>query len=449
MLFPGLPLVWEGWARYRESRSARGRRFLTFFDRLVLRTLAINALFVAALLGMFPERAFVALSARGDWMLDGHHGDAAETARTQLLRGARLVEWLYAAAHENPYRDANEASDDTPTPTPAPSTSSTTSAPSTSASQTAPTSTAAPVDSSPPSRSSPSGVTWPMPQTLHPAIAAMPPEAEASIDSVGAYIASQEPNPVARVKAIHDWVVDRVAYDAPVLKLPRVPDEAALAEPVFRSRKGVCAGYANLMAAIGRVTGDRIVYLVGDARSQDSPMAASGHAWNAVELGGSWYLIDATWDAGYVNGDTFTKRYSTDYLFTPADVFAIQHFPDEAKWQLLERPIDRAEYFRRPVLSPTFYRHGLSLERPDRSQVSSGRTLDVLIANPHRRHLLIGFTSPNGGRVEHCGTATDRASSAATCTFPASGTYGVNFFVSETQIGTYEFAGAVQVNARP
>lgn len=288
-----------------------------------------------------------------------------------------------------------------------------------------------------------------MPETLHPAVASMPPEAEASLASIGAYIASHERDPFLRVKALHDWVVDRIAYDAAALKLPRIPEEAALAEPVFRSRKGVCAGYARLMTALGKITGDKIVYVVGDARSKDSPMDAMGHAWNAVEIDGAWYLIDATWDAGYVNGDTFTKRYSTSYLFTPADVFAVQHFPDEAKWQLLARPIDRVEFFRRPVLSPTFYRHGLSLERPDRSQVSSGPSLDVLVTNPHRRFVMVGFAPRSGGTFERCGAPTDRASNAATCTFPGAGTYDVNFFVNEAESGMYEFAGAVQVNARP
>src|SRR4051794_26536560 len=73
LLFPGLPLAWEGIGvlRARRDKLARvRRRFLTFSDRLILRTLFINLVFLVVLLAAFPSRAFVALSTRGDWMLD-------------------------------------------------------------------------------------------------------------------------------------------------------------------------------------------------------------------------------------------------------------------------------------------------------------------------------------------------------------------------------------------
>lgn len=49
LLFPGLPLAWEGAAALRHHGAGLAkvrRRFLTFSDRLVLRTLAINILFL-------------------------------------------------------------------------------------------------------------------------------------------------------------------------------------------------------------------------------------------------------------------------------------------------------------------------------------------------------------------------------------------------------------------
>src|SRR3954469_23259598 len=91
LLFPGLPLAWEGWSALRAKRRPT-RRFLTFSDRLILRTLAINVLFLVVLLAAFPERAFVALSSRGDWMLDGHHGPTAEKTRRALLASAGALE---------------------------------------------------------------------------------------------------------------------------------------------------------------------------------------------------------------------------------------------------------------------------------------------------------------------------------------------------------------------
>ena len=104
LLFPGLPLLWEAWASFRRRRrGVTARRFLTFVDRLILRTLFLNLLFLGVLLGTRPEAGFAALSTRGDWMLDGRAGRGVDTARHWIFRAADRLEWLYLAAHDNPF----------------------------------------------------------------------------------------------------------------------------------------------------------------------------------------------------------------------------------------------------------------------------------------------------------------------------------------------------------
>jgi transglutaminase-like putative cysteine protease len=457
LLFPGLPLAWEGVAALRaRRRNAPRKAFLTFSDRMILRTLGINALFLAVLLAAYPERAFVALSARGDWMLDGHRGPAAEEVRAGLLRAAGAVEWIYRAAHDNPYRehDGRAADDHHPVPPPPPKPASKS------------TSTASPASASSPGPSSSSGPTagttggttpapiphrYPAPATLSPLLATLPPEAEATIEGVGRYIAAHETDPWLRVKALHDYVADRIAYDAAAYAAHAVPSEDGDATSVFRRKTGVCAGYAELLVALGKVTGDEIVYVVGDARSRTRPMEGEGHAWNAAKIDGAWYLLDATWDAGYVEGSTFTKRYSTAYLFAPPDQFAISHYPEDAKWQLLERPLSHADFFRRPVLAPAFFAHQLELVQPDRSQVTTGGALDVALRNPRGAFVMADFVpkgAPDGARGLKRDCSGDGHTSLR-CTFPAAGTYDVRLYVNDAKYGTYEYAGGVEVNARP
>lgn len=438
LLFPALPLAWEGVSRAR-ARKKGAKRFLTFGDRMILRTLAVNVVFLGVLLAAFPQRAFVALSARGDWMLDGHHGATAEQVRRGLLGAAGGVEWLYTAARKNPYRDATpddrQARVD-PVPPPKP-TASSTPAPTPSASS-------APTPAERPNVTPP--FTYPMPATLHPVVASMPAEVETSIEAVGRYIAERERDPRMRVKALHDYVADRVAYDAPNYAAGNIPHADGDPKAVFRSRVGVCAGYARLLAELGKVTGDEIVYVLGDARSESSPMEGEGHAWNAAKIDGQWYLIDATWDAGSVDGATFKKRYSTDNLFAPPDQFAIAHFPEQPKWQLLEKPLTRAEFFRRPVLAPAFFAHGLVLKSPDRSQVAAGGALDVVLENPRGVWLLADFTPKSGGARTRCNGDNH---TQVRCAFPTAGTFDVRLYVNEKQYGQYGYVGAVQVNARP
>jgi len=447
-LFPLLPLAWEGLAAVRARRRAQ-RRLLTFFDRLILRTLAINVVFLGVLLGLYPTRAFIALSARGDWMLDGHRGAVAERARHAISACAGGLEWLYQLAHDNPYRephpDAREPEPKAPSGTPAPPP---TPAPAPGASEVpaprAPEPEPASVE--PPTPAPVTAQRYPWPATLHPVVESMPPEAEASIASVGKYIAERERDPVLRVKALHDWVADRVAYHAEALLEKRVTRADADASLVFRSRRGVCEGYARLLVALGTVTGDEIVYVPGDARSQDSPMIGEGHAWNAARIAGTWYLLDATWNAGSLKDRKFVKRYRTEYLFTPPAQFAVSHFPDQQRWQLIDPPLSRVEFFQSPVLGPAFFSHGLALRTPDRSQVSVARFLELELDNPHSAFVLA--TAALAGSEDERRCTGDRHTRFR-CEFPAPGTYDVRLYVNSAEFGTYRFGGSVQANASP
>ncbi len=135
----------------------------------------------------------------------------------------------------------------------------------------------------------------------------MPASAERSIDAVARYIAARELDPIERIKALHDWVADRISYDTAAWR-GDVPLEDAYPEDVFRNRRAVCAGYARLLEELGNAVGIPIRTVHG--------MTSMGlHAWNIVALGGRVYQIDVTWDAGRVVKGRFIKSYSTDYLF--------------------------------------------------------------------------------------------------------------------------------------
>lgn len=458
LLFPGLPLAWEGIARYRQRDQARRRRFLTFTDRLILRTLFINVVFLTILLALFPQRAFLAASTRGDWMLEGHHGPTANSARRGLLTCAGAIEWIYKASNDNPYRKGREGQGDEADPTPVPTPKPTpipAPTPAPSSSFTPPADAGAlgadgGVEATPPPvQESPIGTTpfrYPFPAKLHPVVSEMPREEEVSVTRIGQYIKAREPDPMLRVKALHDWVADRIAYDTPNYVAHSVPDSDRDPEAVFRTRVGVCAGYAKLLSQLGKVTGDEILYIVGDARSEESPLEGESHAWNAARINGAWYLIDVTWDAGVGDGNQFKKKYSTEYLFTPPDLFSISHFPDNAKWQLLEQPLTRAEFFRRPMLAPAFFTYGLGLSSPNQSQVSVASSIDVTIDNPRNVFLLADFEPKKGGKRVEC--KGDRHTKVH-CEFPAAGTYDVRLYANTKQYGNYTYAASVQVNARP
>src|SRR5262249_12885213 len=316
--------------------------------------------------------------------------------RRVLLRTAGGLEWLYRAAHRNPYESQLARRPEpvtTPEPAPVPIADSV-SEPSLSLSDfvgggSGPAASPIPLPASSPLPSAPEQLrqladgtpVWPLPPQLHPAVAALPAEAETSIAAVARYLAGQESNPWMRIKALHDYVADRVSYDVESYRAGKYPPQDA--ETVFRTRRSVCAGYANLLAALGQASGDEIVVVGGDARTDGRDITGEGHAWNAARIGGRWTLLDATWDAGHVGDGPFVKKYSTEFLFTPPEVNGLSHFPEEEQWQLRHPALSRGEFFRQPLMRPRFFAEGYTLVSPSRPQVTVATLLHLPTPNPH------------------------------------------------------------------
>ncbi len=436
LLFPVLPLAWELWSASRRSRRAKlTPRVLSLSDRLILRTLVLNAAFLTVLLVTQPSAAFTALSARGDWMLDGRHDPSAQAGRTKLFGLAAKLEWLYLAAHKNPFRKPTPPPEAQPIPTPSP----------------IPTPGPIPTPSPSPSpspnvsaTSAPTPPAWPVTPQLDPIVAQMPDWAEGTIQTLGGYISQRAPAPFARLKAVHDWVADRVAYDADSYLARRYPPQDA--QTVFKTRTSVCAGYANLFEALGRAAGLEVLYIVGDARTQDNDISGESHAWNAARIDGKWFLLDATWDSGFLRGSHFEKSYSTEYFLAPPRVFNLNHLPDEPKWQLLEKPLTRGEFLRQPALSPLFFAKGFELLAPDRSQVDVQGSLEVSLKNPQNMFLLAWY-EPRGSDARRDCQVEDGVNPHVTCRFPRPGRYDVKLLTNRQRTGTFNFIGQLQANS--
>src|SRR6185437_2163615 len=96
------PGVWELYAY--AHRDPIKQAWFTPFDRISMRTFAVGLVFLAALLALYPQTAFVSLSTRGDWMLDQVKDPRAATARRILFASAGGLEWLYRATKNNPFK---------------------------------------------------------------------------------------------------------------------------------------------------------------------------------------------------------------------------------------------------------------------------------------------------------------------------------------------------------
>ncbi len=135
-----------------------------------------------------------------------------------------------------------------------------------------------------------------------------------------------------KVIAFYDWITKNVQYDHRFLRREE-GDTTLYQEPeqVIVRKKAVCIGYAKLLKALCDTVKIQAVIVEGYIK-QDGALQDEAHAWNAVQFGENWHLLDPTW------GATSSFTYST-YLFPTPSVFRENHLPYDPIWQLSTAPL--------------------------------------------------------------------------------------------------------------
>ena len=164
------------------------------------------------------------------------------------------------------------------------------------------------------------------------------------------------------------WIASNIGYDTGSYFSGQYGDQTA--EGVFRTRKGVCAGYANLYKYLCDqfqmpceiVSGYSKGY--GFEAREDAP-SETDHAWNAVQIDRHWYLMESTWGAGHLNDRKEFVHDLTSYYFLPRpNEMIYHHLPEDEKWQLLRTPINMKQYMQMPKLRPLYFDLCLELINP-------------------------------------------------------------------------------------
>ncbi len=181
------------------------------------------------------------------------------------------------------------------------------------------------------------------------------------------YIRENSETESEKFRYAHDWVAQNVAYDVGALrgKSRKVTD----AYGVLQYGKSVCAGYSNALQLLCDQLGLECVTISGYGRGasfdpygeEQMEGPKSNHAWNAVKLEGKWYLVDVTWNSGYVRNGKFEPNFNHHYYKIPPRQFAYRHLPLEEQWQLLDEPLDFKSFIAQPLLRGRFFTYGFSL----------------------------------------------------------------------------------------
>lgn len=166
---------------------------------------------------------------------------------------------------------------------------------------------------------------------------------------VGSDAIKKAATPYDKIKAIYDWLCTNVVYDYTNLNSPEyMLKHTAYAAAI--NHTAVCQGYAVLFYRLALECGIDARVIAGKGKGANG---WEDHAWNIVKLGGNYYLLDATWDAGktpmyyqyflkgrdaglfpnhnpYYNEMVGTQYFGNEYDYTALGVSSTNYDPQTA-----------------------------------------------------------------------------------------------------------------------
>ncbi|QTD40896.1 DUF5050 domain-containing protein [Sporosarcina sp. Te-1] len=125
-----------------------------------------------------------------------------------------------------------------------------------------------------------------------------------------------------KVKAIHDYLVHNVAYDAGNYKQSTVPAASYTAYGSLINGTAVCDGYTKAAQLLMNQLGIENHYVSGFANGEE-------HSWNLVKLDGNYYFMDITWDDPLPDRKGNT-RYT--YFLVTSQSLKKDHSWEEKNW---------------------------------------------------------------------------------------------------------------------
>jgi hypothetical protein len=188
-----------------------------------------------------------------------------------------------------------------------------------------------------------------------------------------------------KVRAVFRWITANIEYDTAILKNKN--RRARTFQEVLARKKDICSGYAMLFKAMMDNAGIECAVINGHSKGYQYELVdlfdeKNAHAWNAVKLNDHWYLIDATWGSGYIEDGRFVRSFNDYYFFTPAEELIQTHYPDERRWQLLDKKISKKEFADFVYLKPAYFKYHIRVLSHENYKIEVDNALQVKVFAP-------------------------------------------------------------------
>ena len=245
---------------------------------------------------------------------------------------------------------------------------------------------------------------------------------------------------------VYKWEAENIVYDCYNFNHDRNKIDYS-EDGTYNAGKGVCDGYAKIFLVMCTSLGLEAARVVGYSKSGDfypgyMPSRAD-HAWNAVKIGGNYYVLDVTWGSGSCNGDSYVKSLKDSYFCSNPDAFIRTHLPVEQKWQLVSPTITLEQFVNLLNIGMDFYENGFKTVTPDAISFISIQKFTVEFTHDSETrktflyHLYLLQSNTFVEQPNSCWIDRQDESSTMTCFTNKKGTYKLQIFGGPSGLQSY------------
>ncbi len=220
---------------------------------------------------------------------------------------------------------------------------------------------------------------------------------------------------------------------------------------MLNKKRTICTGYAYLVKKLATLANIECEIVHGYGRTSmidvdklDTP----NHSWNAVKLDNRWYLCDPTWASGIPNPETqkFMFYYNDGFFLANPKLFAINHYPADEKWLLLEQNAPTfKEFLDAPVVYGKAYTNLNGHDAPKKMHHDVKKYQTITFKYELSKTIKeedITFEIDDGYRnkkIHPTATECKDSSLVVKYQFETTGFYDVHLFIGDDRISTYTF----------
>ncbi len=188
-----------------------------------------------------------------------------------------------------------------------------------------------------------------------------------------------------KARAIFCWITYNVEYDVKTFLNPQPSSsfsysnelekfkklneiEEKIIYRTFRRKMAVCEGYSILFNHLAKLVGLNCEIVKGASKVINTDVGVKkiieNHAWNSVQIDGTWRLIDVTWGAGFLdyNSQKFVRKFTPIYFDLNYKNFFMNHFPISGTWNKMD--FDNNLYLNLPLVYNKFFEDKLEMIEP-------------------------------------------------------------------------------------